>query len=52
MTNQEVLLAPATETETLRQQLLQAQRLSSVGSKIEPACDTLSLAIRIPAFQD
>ena len=30
MTGQEVL-APATETETLRQQLLQAQRLSSVG---------------------
>lgn len=30
MTGQE-MLAPATETETLRQQLLQAQRLSSVG---------------------
>ncbi|MDB5311118.1 MAG: two-component sensor histidine kinase [Gemmataceae bacterium] len=30
MTGQDVL-APATETETLRQQLLQAQRLSSVG---------------------
>src|SRR6476646_7300695 len=30
MTGQEVL-APANETETLRQQLLQAQRLSSVG---------------------
>jgi signal transduction histidine kinase len=30
MTGQQVL-APATETETLRQQLLQAQRLSSVG---------------------
>src|SRR3954471_13106356 len=30
MTGQEVL-APATETENLRQQLLQAQRLSSVG---------------------
>src|SRR5437763_15122308 len=27
----EVLLAPVSETETLRQQLLQAQRLSSVG---------------------
>ena len=30
MTGQEVL-APVSETETLRQQLLQAQRLSSVG---------------------
>src|SRR5690242_5293740 len=30
MTSQDVL-SPATETETLRQQLLQAQRLSSVG---------------------
>ena len=31
MTGQEVL-APVSETETLRQQLLQAQRLSSVGA--------------------
>jgi hypothetical protein len=35
-----------------RQKPQEMQRLSSVGSKIEPACDTLSLVIRTPAFRD
>jgi hypothetical protein len=35
-----------------RQKPQEMQRLSSVGSKIELACDNLSLIIRIPAFQD